>query len=149
MKFVINGEPIAQERARFTTRGGFARAYDPAKSRRAKADILGQVKMAMRTQFDFKPLENAIELTLTFYRPMPKGKSKKWRENAKNGVVLPTSRPDVDNYTKLVKDALNGYLWLDDSQVTDVIARKRYSDTPRIEIEVQEIVIDEQANINA
>lgn len=149
MKFVINGKPIAQARPQFTTHGGFSRAYDPAKSRRAKADVLGQVKMAMRTQSDFKPLENAIELNLTFYRPIPKGKSKKWRENAKKGVILPTSRPDVDNYAKLIKDALNGYLWRDDSQVTDLIARKRYSDTPRIEIEVQEIVIDEQANINA
>lgn len=104
--------------------------------------------MAMHNQNDFKPLEHAVELCLTFYRPMPKGKSKKWYENAKNGVVLPTSRPDVDNYVKLVKDALNGYLWLDDSQVTDIIARKRYSDTPRIEIEVQEIVIDEKTSVN-
>lgn len=149
MQFVIYGEPVAQARPRFTTHGGFSRAYDDPKSRRAKADVLGQVKMAMRDNPNFKPLENAIELHLTFYRPIPKGKSKKWQENAKSGVVLPTSRPDVDNYTKLVKDALNGYLWRDDSQVTDLVARKRYSDTPRIEIEVQEIVIDEQANINA
>lgn len=99
MKFVIYGELVAQARLRFTEHRGFVRVYDDLKSRHVKADILGQVKTAMRTQVDFKPLENAIKLNLTFYRPMPKGKSKKWRENAKNGVVLPVSRPDVDNFT--------------------------------------------------
>lgn len=33
MKFTIYGEPVAQGRPRFSTAGGYPRAYDPAKSR--------------------------------------------------------------------------------------------------------------------
>ena len=35
---------------------------------------------------------------------------------------------------KAVKDALNGVAYGDDSQVTDIHARKRFSDQPRVEV---------------
>ena len=40
IKLVIYGEPIAQGRPRFTTVNGFARAYDPAKSRNFKEELM-------------------------------------------------------------------------------------------------------------
>jgi Holliday junction resolvase RusA-like endonuclease len=39
----------------------------------------------------------------------------------------PTTRPDIDNYAKLVLDALNGFVWADDSQVVKIEAVKRYA----------------------
>ncbi|WP_341532715.1 RusA family crossover junction endodeoxyribonuclease [Latilactobacillus sakei] len=33
MKLTITGEPVAAGRPRFSSRGGFAKAYDPKKSR--------------------------------------------------------------------------------------------------------------------
>ncbi len=44
-------------------------------------------------------------------------------------------RRDWDNWHKLTMDALTGIVWEDDSQITDVIVRKKIDkDNPRIEI---------------
>jgi Holliday junction resolvase RusA-like endonuclease len=40
----------------------------------------------------------------------------------------PPSKPDADNYAKLVLDALNGVLWRDDSQVVRLFVEKAYCD---------------------
>ena len=39
LTFTIPGEPTAQGRPRFSTHGGFVKAYDPEKSRNYKAYV--------------------------------------------------------------------------------------------------------------
>lgn len=69
----------------------------------------------------------------------PKSFSKKKTEMAERGEIVPVTKPDADNYLKAIKDALNGVIWRDDSQIVDVQVSKRYSVRPRIEIEVHEV----------
>ena len=71
-------------------------------------------------------------LTVTFFLPRPKSLPKK--------VIHHVKRPDLDNLVKSVKDALNGVVWRDDSQVFSLHIYKRYGDPPRVEITVQEVV---------
>ena len=40
-------------------------------------------------------------------------------------------KPDYDNLSKIVGDALNGHCWADDSQVIQEMSEKYYSDNPR------------------
>jgi Holliday junction resolvase RusA-like endonuclease len=87
-----------------------------------------------------KPLEGALSVKIMCFRSIPKSFSKKKTEQAKNGELLPTSKPDVDNYAKGIKDALKGVIWKDDSQVTTLTVSKRYSDVPRIQVEIQEVI---------
>jgi Holliday junction resolvase RusA-like endonuclease len=54
-------------------------------------------------------------------------------------IIRPTKKPDADNIAKIVCDALNGIAFLDDKQIVDARITKWYSDTPRIEIIIQEI----------
>ena len=125
----IPGEPVAQGRARFSTMNGFVRAYDPAKSREYK----GYVKDFAR-HGEFEPLEGAICMLAVFYRSIPKSWSNKKQAEAQAMEIMPTSRPDADNYIKAVKDALNGILYKDDSQIVLPIPLKAYSDKPRVEL---------------
>jgi len=50
-----------------------------------------------------------------------------------DGVLRPTTKPDIYNLVKGIKDSLSKFLWYDDSQVTELVARKLYSDNPRAE----------------
>ena len=42
--FTIPGDPVPQGRPRFSTHGGFARAYDPKKSRDGKSVVKAMCK---------------------------------------------------------------------------------------------------------
>ena len=86
-----------------------------------------------------KPLEGALMINVVFYRNIQKSLSKAEHERRVSGKVLPTVKPDIDNFTKAFLDALNGVVWRDDAQITDKMTRKRYSDNPHIELEVVQL----------
>ncbi|EJW19033.1 RusA family crossover junction endodeoxyribonuclease [Paenibacillus alvei] len=136
IEFTIYGDPVAQGRPKFSTAGGFPRAYDPKKSR----DFKDYVKLAASEHAPDELITEPLRLEVTFYRQMPKSFSKKKAVEAEEGRLLPVTKPDIDNYLKAVKDALNGVIWRDDSCVTDVSMKKRYSSKPRIEISINKAV---------
>lgn len=86
------------------------------------------------------PIEGPVALLVHAFRAIPVSYSKTDRAKALAGALLPTPRPDGDNHLKIVKDALNGIVWRDDSQVCDARVIKRYSDIPAIRIEVREFI---------
>lgn len=141
---VICGEPVAQGRPKFSTAGGFVKAYDPKKSRSYK-DYL---KLAAADQMrGTAPLEGALALSVRVYRSMPGtiANSKKKSQLAESGVIRPTTKPDLDNYVKGAKDALKGICWRDDSQVVEYVPPfgKFYSAKPRIEVTVRHLISED------
>ncbi len=135
IQFTVYGEPVAQARPKFSTAGGFVKAYDPAKSRNYK----DYVRLAAAEHAPANLLEGPIGMMLTIYRSMPKSFSKRKAAAAEAGELRPTTKPDVDNYLKGVKDALKGIIWKDDSQVVEVFVQKRYSSRPRIEVKIKDL----------
>jgi len=53
-------------------------------------------------------LRGALNLSIAVYRPIPKSFSKKKAALAEAGQEQPTTKPDIDNYIKGIKDALIG-----------------------------------------
>jgi Holliday junction resolvase RusA-like endonuclease len=135
IKFSVYGEPVAQGRPRASTQGGFVRMYDPAKSR----DYKDYVRLAAAEYAPPSLLAGPLAVMVIAYRSIPKSFSKKKAAAAEAGEIYPTSKPDADNYLKGVKDALKGVMWVDDSQVVDAYARKRYSFRPRIEVTIRQL----------
>ena len=136
MKLTVYAEPVAQGRPRFSTQGGFVRAYDPAKSR----DYKDYISLAAADQLKGQPpLDGALTLSVRVYRSIPKSFSKKKAEAAERGEIRPTTKPDLDNYVKGIKDALHSICWHDDNQIVAYHEPfgKFYSTTPRIEVEVE------------
>ena len=135
MEMTIFLEPIAKGRPRSCIRDGRILVYTPKETVEAEHAI----RVAVMSQSESFPT-GALRLDATFYRVRPKSLSKKH--------TLPTKKPDLENYLKLLLDALNKYLFTDDAQITTVHARKRFGNPPRIEfsIEPDEEVKDDKAD---
>jgi Holliday junction resolvase RusA-like endonuclease len=136
---VLRGDPKAKGRHRsriIRPKNGppFISQYpDPATA--AYEKVLAQAAaLRMRGQ---APSDRPLYLLVVADIRVPKSWSKRDTEAALSGSLLPTSRPDADNYGKIV-DALNGIVWADDSQVVDCRIVKRYSAAPAMTIEVRE-----------
>ena len=129
--FVVDGTPTAKGRPRVTAGG---HAFTPAKTRQAEAvaRLVAQQAMSGRP-----PMTGPVKLVLQADLPIPTSWSKRKRAMAITGDIRPTTRPDLDNYLKLILDAANSIVFADDSQVVDVVASKRYSFDPKIVVTVQ------------
>lgn len=136
LKFVIPGEPCAQGRPRFSTKGGFVKAYDPEKSRNYKAFVKYVATHEAQKQ-GWLYTELPLKVKVTACLAVPASKSKKFREAALEGKEKPTKKPDVDNLFKTVTDAMSGVLYKDDKQITKAIIEKVYDDPARLIVELE------------
>ena len=134
LSITIPGVPVAKSRPRLSTRGGFARAYTPAKTRHYEDMIRCEAANAMGNR---APLDEPVSVMITAYVAPPKSLSKKRRQEALDGILKPVTRPDLDNYAKTGMDGCNAIVFRDDSLVTDLIVRKRYSERPRLTITIE------------
>ena len=70
--------------------------------------------------------------------PIPESWSKKNKEKALKGEIMPNKKPDLDNIAKIILDGLNGVAYTDDKQVTSMEIEKVYSDEPCVVVCIAE-----------
>ena len=138
LKFTIPGEPTAQGRPRFSTHGGFVKAYDPKKSRNYKAYVKFLASEAMQ-RIGLTLTELPLEVEIITDVGIPASKSKKFKEQALNGLQLPIKKPDVDNVAKIILDSISGIVYKDDKQIVKLTVSKKYSDTPKVEVKIYNV----------
>lgn len=135
----ILGRPIAKKRPRFARKGKFVTTYNDQETEESR--FLFEVKHQVK-----QPIEGPLFVKLIFYVQRPKNHF----GSGKNADVLkpsspkyPTSKPDLDNYIKFALDCLNGVAWVDDSQITEIKAEKRFEDwttqRPRTDIFIESL----------
>ena len=77
------------------------------------------------------PLAGPVQLWVQFLMPRPKGHYRTGRlsDMLKDGApIWHSSRPDIDKLLRSTLDGLKaGGVYLDDSQVAEVVAKKRYT----------------------
>lgn len=120
---VIPGVMRGKGRPRFTSAGGFGRAYTDAATKNAET----WVRACAMDQVGQHVLDGPVSLAIEIGVVPPASWPKKRRADALAGATFPTGKPDLDNSLKLVADALNGILWHDDKQIVSVTARKFYA----------------------
>jgi len=132
MRFTVPGPPVGKARARVVLNRGKVRAFTPEKS----ASFANLMRLSFVGKYpNFVPVdEGPISVSITAYFQPPKCFRPKGKDVDPERVPH-TKKPDADNIAKQI-DSLNGVAWRDDSLVSDIKVSKRYSLTPRTEIEI-------------
>ena len=132
--FEIEGKPVGKGRPRFKRMGNFVQTYTPEKT----ADYEKLVRLNFQNAggvITEKPVRVEI---VAFFAP-PKTTRKKDKIEMLANRILPMKKPDVDNIAKIVLDALNQIAYKDDSQVIELIVKKKYAAEAKVLVHIEEI----------
>lgn len=133
--FTVDGTAVPKQRPRISGR----QAYTPKKTR----DYEERVREAFRSSYHgflpVYPKDVPVKACIEIIQAIPKSWSNKKHLKAERGEIVPTSRSgDLDNIAKSILDALNGYVYLDDCQVTTLMITKRYGADPYVVVRFDE-----------
>jgi Holliday junction resolvase RusA-like endonuclease len=134
--FIVDGQPVAKGRPRFARVGKGVRTYTPAKTASYEQQVSWAAKVAMRGT---APMSGPLELSVSLYMQIPASFSKAKRAQAIADTLRPTTKPDLDNVVKGIKDACNNIVWGDDSQVVRIVASKHYAAHPFAAVDVKPV----------
>lgn len=118
-------EPQPKLRPRFRVVRGRVFTHTPYETKNFENQVAAlYINKADGKKFErYKPLE----VRISFFMEIPKSFTKKKRADIESGLLSHTVKPDLDNLTKSVLDALNGIAWYDDAQIVELKVNKYYS----------------------
>lgn len=122
-EFEVYGKIKGKSRPRFSRRGGFVTTYTPKDT----VDYEKLIRGAFIEKYGIVQTDKPVSIEINAYIEVPKSTSKKKKAEMLGGEILPTKKPDVDNIIKVVLDALNQVLYVDDKQVIMCSIHKAYS----------------------
>lgn len=129
----ILGEPVGKARPRMNTRTG--KAYTPSKTK--YYEYLVRQELAFKYRQIEQIIDDPIRVTIIAYFGIPKSTSKKRQSEMLKDNIRPTKKPDIDNITKIILDALNKFIYKDDTQVVELVVRKYYDAIPKVYVKVE------------
>lgn len=81
-------------------------------------------------------LEHSVRLHIGIYCKVPGRWSKKRRASALGGMERPSTISGIDHIIKTVADGMNGIVWIDDSQIVELVCSKHYALEPHVNVSV-------------
>jgi Holliday junction resolvase RusA-like endonuclease len=133
--FQVEGDPKGKGRPRFSRVGNFTKVYTDKQTLTYEAMIATFAKQAMGGT---ELLKTPVSVFLYVRLPVPQSYSKKRRDACLSGLEKPCKKPDIDNIAKTYLDAMNGVIFLDDTQVIDLHVKKLYSVVAGVDVMVME-----------
>ena len=107
----------------FSTRGKFARAIPNKKTKAFQEEIKRTCK------YTGPIIETPLQVKAIFFFVRPKSVKRNY----------PSVKPDLDNLSKSLMDALEGVIFKNDAQIIDMKLTKRYAEKAKIIVEIEEI----------
>jgi Holliday junction resolvase RusA-like endonuclease len=150
IRLMVNAVPVAQPRARATSRGAHASMYSPTTVKTKtgkKAHPILAFKSAVRAAafakgFDgTNVIDSALRVDCCFVFPRPQRLLKK---SSSSDRVPHTVKPDRDNLDKAVLDSLTGLVWVDDRQVFCGLVEKYYvakGEAPHVSVVITKVEV--------
>ncbi len=134
--FEVPGDPKGKGRPRFSRQGNFTKVYTDKQTLDYESIIQTFASKAIGAQ---EPLETPVSVFLYVRHPIPKSYTKKRSEACLTGIERPSKKPDIDNVAKCFLDAMNGIIYLDDTQVVELHIKKLYSLLSGVDVLVMEV----------
>ena len=135
IRFTVDGTAVPKQRPRISGR----RAYTPKRTKDYEERVLEAFRSSYQGFYPAFGKDMPVRICISIYQEIPKSWSKKKRLQAELGEIVPLSRNgDIDNIAKSILDALNGFAYEDDCQVTTLIITKQYGVQPCAEVQVGE-----------
>ena len=132
-EFEVPGEIVGKERPRVNMYTG--RVYTPNKTK--DYELLVQQYFKIKYP-NYKVLEGRISINIIAYLKIPNSTSKTKTQEMLENKISPTKKPDVDNIAKSILDAMNGFVFKDDNQVSKISVEKRFALEEKAVITVEE-----------
>ena len=130
-KFDVIGPIVGKQRPRVNMCTG--NVYTPGKTKDYEEFIRQSFFVVYPSH---QMLNSRVKMNIIAYFKIPKSANNE-KEMLENNVS-PTKKPDIDNITKIVLDAINNYVIKDDIQVTKISVEKRYGVEEKLTIEIEE-----------
>ena len=135
IRFTVDGTAVPKQRPRISGR----RAYTPKRTKDYEERVLNEFRSSYSGFYPAFGKDVPVSVEIRIGQAIPKSWSKKKRAQAESGEIVPLSRNgDVDNIAKSILDALNGFAYEDDCQVTTLIITKQYGVNPCAEVRLGE-----------
>lgn len=136
LQFTVPGQPVGKGRAMAARRGKFITMYTPSKTANYESLVAHAAHVAMSGRSLMTgPVAMDIEINLQ----IPESWSKKKKQQAAEGFVAATKKPDCSNILKAIEDGMNGVVYKDDVQIIKASQSKSYSETPGVVVTVREL----------
>lgn len=129
--FVIDGKAVGWQRT-----GHSGHFYTQTKTRDYQKIIAALARQAIAAGGYFP---GAVEVKIMMQMHPVKSLSKKLTAAALAGKIFPLKKPDVDNVTKTILDAMNKVVYEDDCQVCRLVFDKVYGPADLVAVTVIDI----------
>jgi len=126
----IDALPIAKQRPRF----GRGKVYTPMKTKIWEKTVASIAKISMIGKDVFN---GAVSVDI-LVQQHPTLSWPQWKYDAAlSGYIAHTAKPDIDNVAKGILDAMNGIVYVDDSQIRRLSVNKQYGLCNLVKIEIE------------
>ena len=126
LEFTIPGKAVAKQSFRYTRDG---RKYTDKEVKGYANWVRLCFERAYPEHLPSMFFEKPLKVRIQAFLEVPKSFSNKKRGLALDAKIRPTVKPDTDNISKNIKDALNGIAYPDDKQVVSETIEKFYDDS--------------------
>lgn len=126
----LAGRPKPQARARYSRAGGIYYPTGDVQWRRAAEKIFREAMAGA------PPIQGPVQMNYTAIYTPPKGYTQAKAAAALAGELPYIKTPDLDNLLKMIQDAMNGIVFMDDKQICRIVTEKQYGVTDRTRVTV-------------
>ncbi|MCO5250748.1 MAG: RusA family crossover junction endodeoxyribonuclease [Candidatus Kapabacteria bacterium] len=135
LRFEILGNPCPKQSVRFTKSGI---KYQTKEVIQNADNIRSQIVTQLPPSF--KIIDSPVKVATVYIFPPLKSFTKKMKKYIENGgLIIKSTKPDLDNLEKAINDAMQGVVIVNDALISRVVKGRYYGMTPKVIISITEI----------